>query len=95
MYRFTLFVTGQSPRSTRALENLRALGETVLGGDYVLELVDVTEDPAAAEENQVMATPTLIKHAPDPVRRVTGDLADRDAVALALGLPRGRRTGDE
>lgn len=87
-YRFTLFIAGSSPRSTRAVENLRALCEANLDGDYALEVVDVTERPADAESQSIMATPTLIKHAPDPVRRVTGDLSDRDAVALALGLPR-------
>lgn len=88
-YRFTLFVAGQSPRSTRAVENLKALGERNLEAEFELEVVDVTEDAARAEEWQIMATPTVIKHAPDPVRRVTGDLSDPDAVALALGLPRG------
>ena len=87
-YRFTLFIAGESPRSTRAVENLRALGEERLGGDYELEVVDVVERPADAEADSIMATPTLIKHVPEPVRRVTGDLSDRDAVALALGLPR-------
>jgi circadian clock protein KaiB len=88
-YRFTLFVAGQSPRSTRAVENLRGLAEGVLGaGDFELVVVDVMEDPAQAEAHQIMATPTVIKRTPEPVRRVTGDLSDTAAVALALGLPR-------
>lgn len=87
-YRFTLFVAGQSPRSTRALENLRALCERVLPGDYDLAVVDVVDAPAEAEADRVLATPTLIKRSPDPVRRVTGDLSDHDALSLALGLPR-------
>ena len=87
-YRFTLFIAGRSPRSTRALENIRELGERSLGGAYELEIVDVTEDVARAEEQQIMATPTVIKSWPNPIRRVTGDLSDSEAVALALGLPR-------
>jgi circadian clock protein KaiB len=87
-YRFTLFIAGQSPRSTRAVENLKALGTHVLDGAFELEVVDVVEDAARAEADQIMATPTVIKVSPDPVRRVTGDLSDPDAVALALGLPR-------
>ena len=87
-YRFTLFIAGQSPRSTRAVENLEELGRERLKGEFELEVIDVVERPAEAESQHIMATPTLIKHSPDPVRRVTGDLSDRDAVALALGLPR-------
>ena len=87
-YRFALFIAGSSPRSTRALENIRELGDQNLGGSYELEVVDVTEDVMRAEEQQIMATPTVIKLSPEPVRRVTGDLSDPDAVALALGLPR-------
>lgn len=87
-YRFTLFIAGESPRSTRAVENLRALGTRNLEGAFELEVVDVTVDAARAEEHQILATPTVIKIEPVPVRRVTGDLSDPDAVALALGLPR-------
>jgi circadian clock protein KaiB len=85
-YRFTLFVAGRSPRSVRAIENLEDLGRRQLEGDYELIVVDVVEDPAVAEEQQIMATPTVIKAAPAPVRRVTGDLSDPRAVAIALGL---------
>lgn len=87
-YQFTLFVAGESPRSTRALENLRGLAERDLANDFELDIVDVVQDPAAAEAQQIMATPTVIKRAPAPERRVTGDLSDLEAVGLALGLPR-------
>jgi circadian clock protein KaiB len=87
-YQFTLFIAGESPRSTRAVENLRSLASGALEGDFELVVVDVTVDPAEAEAAQIMATPTVIKRLPEPVRRVTGDLSDPDAVALALGLPR-------
>ena len=88
-YAFTLFIAGQSPRSTRAVENLRCLAEEALEkGDFELVVVDVVSDPAEAEAHQIMATPTVIKRRPDPVRRVTGDLSNPEAVALALGLPR-------
>lgn len=87
-YQFTLFIAGQSPRSTRAVENLRGLAEHSLDGDFELVVVDVVEDPDEAESQQIMATPTVIKRLPEPPRRVTGDLSDQEAVALALGLPR-------
>jgi circadian clock protein KaiB len=87
-YQFTLFIAGESPRSTRAVENLRGLAERNLEGDFELIVVDVVQDPDEAEAMQIMATPTVIKRLPEPVRRVTGDLSDLEAVALALGLPR-------
>lgn len=87
-YQFTLFIAGQSPRSTRAVENLRGLAERTLNGDFDVTIIDVIEDPDEAEAQQIMATPTLIKRRPEPARRVTGDLSDLESVALALGLPR-------
>lgn len=87
-YQFTLFIAGQSPRSTRAVENLRGLTRETLDGDFELVIVDVMEDPDEAEAQQIMATPTLVKSMPAPERRVTGDLSDLESVALALGLPR-------
>lgn len=87
-YHFTLFVAGQSARSTRAMENLRGLAERVVAEDFELVVIDVVEDPAQAEAHQILATPTVIKREPAPVRRVTGDLSDLEAVGLALGLPR-------
>lgn len=87
-YEFTLFIAGQSPRSTRALENLRGLAQAAVAEDFELVVIDVMEDPAAAEAQQILATPTVIKQRPAPARRVTGDLSDLEAVGLALGLPR-------
>ena len=87
-YRFNLFVAGESPRSTRAEENLRALATRDLDGRFELVVIDVTRSPDQAEAQKILATPTVIKISPEPARRVTGDLSDLDAVALALGLPR-------
>lgn len=87
-YHFTLFVAGESPRSTRAIENLRKLVARALAEDFELVVVDVVEDPVAAETQRILATPTVIKAEPGPERRVTGDLSDLEAVGLALGLPR-------
>lgn len=87
-YHFVLFIAGESPRSTRAVENLRELAERVVAGDFELAVVDVVEEPGEAEAQQILATPTVIKRVPAPQRRVTGDLSDAEAVALALGLPR-------
>jgi circadian clock protein KaiB len=79
-----LYVTGASPRTERAIANLRHICESELAGRYTLAIVDVLEDPEAAERDRVLATPTLIKELPLPLRRVIGDLSDRAKVLLAL-----------
>lgn len=83
---FRLFITGQSPRSQRAVTNLRRLCETQLAGDFEIEVVDVLERPDAAEDDKVIATPTLILLLPPPSRRLVGDLSDMAQVRLELGL---------
>ena len=83
-YLLTLYVTGTSPRSKVAISNLQRLCETELDGQYELEVVDVLENPQRAEDEKILATPTLIKQLPLPLRRVIGDLSDRDKVLLGL-----------
>lgn len=85
-YRLKLYITGRSPRSQEAIDNLRGLLETEFPDSYELEIIDVLEDPQQAEEHKVLATPTLIKELPPPVRRVIGDLSDRHQVLLGLDL---------
>jgi circadian clock protein KaiB len=85
-FRFTLYVAGDSLRSARATENLERLASEHLGGDAQITVVDVTADPAKAEAERILTTPTLVKEAPAPARRVTGDLGNLALVAAALGL---------
>jgi circadian clock protein KaiB len=82
-----LFVTGTSSRSERAITSLRALCDDRLGSDYDLEVIDVIVSPQEAEDHKIIATPTLIRVAPEPVRRIIGDLSDGDRVAFGLDLP--------
>ncbi len=82
----TLFVSGASDLSARAIALARDLCDVSLGGRYRLAVVDVHDDVAAVVSNHVVAAPTLIKHLPLPVRRYVGDLADTDRVLLALEL---------
>ena len=67
-----------------AIRNLRRICEDELDGRYELEIIDVQEKPEAAESDRVLATPTLIKALPPPLRRVIGDLSDREKVLLGL-----------
>jgi circadian clock protein KaiB len=92
-FEFTLFVSGASDLSARAIANARKLFDTHIAGRYALSVVDIYEDPAAVLSHQVLAIPTLIKHRPAPVRRLVGDLSRSADVLLALGLakPSGAR----
>ncbi len=81
-----LYVTGQTPKSQRAIANLRRVCEDELGGQYQMEVIDVLERPQLAEDEKILATPTLIKALPPPLRRVIGDLSDTEKVLLGLDL---------
>lgn len=83
-YILKLYISGSSPRAQAAIENLKRICEEDLAGRYTLEIVDVLENPAAAELDKILATPTLVKQLPPPLRRVIGDLSDKDKVLLGL-----------
>ena len=85
-FQFTLFVAGRSARAEQAIRNLEQLCEQHLGGDAEYEVVDVLANPEAAERHRVLSTPTLDKSAPQPARRVIGDLSDPARLIPALAL---------
>ena len=90
-YLLKLYITGETARTRRAIANLRKLCEEELADSYELEIIDILEHPKLAEDERILATPTLIKQLPPPLRRVIGDLSDRDQVLLGLDL---RSTGE-
>jgi len=75
-YALTLFITGVTPRSMRAVSNLRSFCESHLGGTYELEIVDLYEHPERAQPANVVVSPTLVRHEPKPVRLLFGDMSD-------------------
>jgi len=85
-FRLRLYVTGRSSQSQHAIENLRKICEAELRGVYDIEVVDVLENPVLAENDKILATPTLVKRLPEPVRKIIGDLSDREKVLLGLDL---------
>ncbi len=85
-YFLKLYITGQTPRSHRAIRNLHITCEQLLAGKYDLMVIDVLEHPELAEEDKVLATPTLIRMSPPPLRRVIGDLSDTKQVLIGLDL---------
>jgi circadian clock protein KaiB len=84
IYLLKLYVTGTSPRTEIAVGNLRRICEQELRGEYELQVIDVLKHPQLAEDEKILATPTLIKQLPPPLRRVIGDLSDKDKVLLGL-----------
>jgi circadian clock protein KaiB len=82
-----LYVTGMTPRSTRAIKTVRAVCEAHLPGRYDLEIVDVYQQPKRITEDQVFAIPTLVKYSPAPLRRIIGDMTNRERLLFGLGLP--------
>lgn len=86
-FELRLYVTGMTPRSTRAITAVRNLCEELLRGRYDLEVIDVYQQPALSQREQIVATPTLIKKGPSPARRLIGDMSDRARLLAGLGLP--------
>lgn len=85
-YRLKLYITGHTSRSQEAIDNLRALLEGEFSDQYELQVIDITEQPQLAEEQKILATPTLIRELPEPVRRVIGNLSDRYQVLMGLDM---------
>ena len=85
-YVLRLYVTGTTPRSLRAIANLKAILASELDELYDLQVIDIYQQPEAAAEHQIIAAPTLVKLSPQPVRRIIGDLSDNERVLRGLEL---------
>ncbi len=85
-HKLRLYVAGSSPRSLRAIQNVKRVCESELPGRYNLEVVDIYKEPRRATEDQVVAIPTLIKQAPGLVRRMIGDLSETSLLRQGLGI---------
>lgn len=85
-YVLRLYVTGKTPNSLRAIANLKELCERYLPGRYDLQVIDIYQQPTLAEDDQIVATPTLVKELPPPLRKLIGDLSDRERVLVRLDL---------
>jgi len=86
MYNLRLYVVGKTTKSLLAIENLKAILEDQFKGLYSLEIIDVFENPGLAEGDEILATPTLVKIFPEPIRKVIGDLSNEEKVLLGLDL---------
>lgn len=81
-----LYVAGMTPRSARAIANIKEICEQHLKGRYDLLVIDLYQHPELAAGEQIVALPTLIKKLPPPLRRMIGDLSDRNQVLIGLDL---------
>lgn len=85
-YVLKLYVAGNTPNSIKALKTLKHILEKDFQGVYALKVIDVLKSPQLAEEDKILATPTLSKVLPPPVRKIIGDLSDREKVLIGLDL---------
>jgi len=85
-YVLRLYITGATPRSTRAIQNVRRICEQYMPGRYDLEVIDIYQQPTLAQGEQIIAAPTLIKKLPLPLRKIIGDMSNEERVLLGLDL---------
>ncbi len=85
-YVLRLYTAGQTPKSLTAFDNLKKICDEHLTGRYSIEVIDLTRKPRLAAGHQILALPTLVRHLPEPVRQIIGDLSDTEAVLVGLDL---------
>jgi circadian clock protein KaiB len=85
-YILRLYVAGQSLKSVNAIANIKKICEESLQGQYELEVIDLYQQPQLAQNEQIIAVPTLIRKLPLPLRRIIGDMSDTDRVLVGLDI---------
>lgn len=86
LYELRLYIAGQTLKSVTALNNLKKYCEEHLVDQYVIEVIDLLENPQLAEGDQIFAVPTLVKKVPEPVRKIIGDLSNEEKVLVGLNI---------
>ncbi len=85
-YVLRLFVAGVTPRSQQAIQTVKEVCNQHLEGRYELEIVDIYQQPEAVRQEQVIVAPTLVKKLPAPLRKLIGDMANREKLLLGLDV---------
>ena len=85
-WRLRLYVAGQTPKALRAFANLKTICEEHLAGRYEIEVIDLLEHPGLARGDEIIAVPTLVRHLPEPITKIIGDLSDTERVLVGLQL---------
>lgn len=86
-YLLHLYITGATPNSLRAVHNIKEICEAHLAGRYELLIIDIYQQPELAQQEQIIAAPTLVRQRPLPRRQLVGDLSNRASVLISLGVP--------
>lgn len=81
-----LYVAGQTPRAVTALGNLKKICEEHLASDYSIEVIDLLKNPQLARGDQILAVPTLVRKLPEPIKKIIGDLSNKERVLVGLDL---------
>ena len=85
-YVLRLFITGMSPRSINAINNVKKICEENLQGRYELEVIDIYQSPDQIKKEDIIASPTLIRKLPLPLRKLIGDMSDKERIIVGLDL---------
>jgi circadian clock protein KaiB len=81
-----LYVAGQTPKSVTALANLKRICDEHMNGEYSVEVIDLMENPQLARRDQIVASPTLVRELPSPLKRIIGDLSNTERVLVGLDV---------
>ena len=85
-WQLRLYIAGQTPKSIKALSNIKKYAEEHLEGIYSIEIVDLLANPQLAEGDQILAVPTLVRKFPEPIRKIIGDLSNEERVLVGLNI---------
>jgi circadian clock protein KaiB len=86
VWHLRLYVAGQTPKSVTAFANLKKLCEEYMQGQYHIEIIDLLQQPELAQQDKILAIPTLVRRLPPPIRQIIGDLSDREKVLVGLDI---------
>lgn len=85
-WQLRLYIAGETPKSTMALNNIKKYAEEHLKGQYSIEIIDLLVNPQLAEGDQIFAVPTLVRKVPEPIRQIIGDLSNEERVLVGLNI---------
>lgn len=85
-WQLLLYIAGQTPKSIKALSNIKKYAEEYLKGIYSIEIIDLLASPQLAEGDQILAVPTLVRKFPEPIRKIIGDLSNEEKVLVGLNI---------
>ena len=91
-WRLRLYIAGQTPKALRAFANLQTICEEHLAGRYEIEVIDLLEHPGLARGDEIIAVPTLVRHLPEPITKIIGDLSDTERTLVGLQLRPSKHT---